>query len=524
MQRYGDQWCGCMVVTEHSQCSFSWSIGMMDDRLVCCKWFYSGFGAAARNINVFKVIRDAFSVNGVFKVSPNMPRASLFKWPQSMQRSATAQQKLPSFSKPFTLPEYQPLCEEHLRRYYTQLAAATKCSLPGQCQSNCCCAGTSNFLDLRQKAHPGICMNPTGKNSCKAKGQVCLDEAAPQLQDLAALKKSVFQFTRLEAPVRAASYNWYFPRGNGPALEPTSSAVCFVKRKTGTSGVLALGVHDLNGVVGNMTVYHWSVGYDKSPYRRRKNGEKLMTKFLFEDKLHRLEFKRSACAMDEKVWPALVTRLGFEPRKLHLQDATDSQLYGHSARVTYVLTANTGGIIELRFARMESNLNVDGSPIGSYLTAWKDTNGKHSFLNRHQDYVLWAGEAWVQFTTEAVALCSERTKFKFKPSRALKRIGLLSRLIYTAHTSYSQCLRNLLGKNPPFDLVYATIIFNNDSGTFKAAGDMKTRTNVKTLIESAIGPRAKINVCPLLIPGQPKPQADAACPDAEFAYAWHRKT
>jgi len=247
----------------------------------------------------------------------------------------------------------------------------------------------------------------------------------------------------------------------------------------GTAGVLALGDH--NVLADGMQAFHWDVTYGKSPYLR-SSQEELLHNWIAKgqgDLLHSLTwndeagdiqdscFKSTSTGAGKKLlFESIATRWGFRDDKLKLKTSRiGSRRFGRSARFTFVISANVGGLVELRFARMEAD------NMGSLGTQWMDLHAKHAFLNRGQDYVLWAGEAWVQLSSKAFEVCDVKGQDS---------------------DSLVQCLNKLVKDG---SLQYATIVINNDSGTFKAGASVDVRKKVRAILGAALGGTDRLNVC-----------------------------
>lgn len=317
-----------------------------------------------------------------------------------------------------------------------------------------------------------------------------MEKVGPTLSELSLLKNSAYKWARVEDKARAVSYRWYHRVNFGPEpqLKVGEPAVCFLLRKTGAielgiGGVAALGAEAAR-VAADMRVFHWDVNYAKSPFLSNLKENFVARKA----ELHTIPWSHHCRAGKNEVFARMANKWGFRaPTKMRLtEEQFGTSLFARTSKFTWAISANVGGLLEFRFAMMEAESG--NKQMGELM----DLNAKHAFLVRTEDYAMYAGEAWVQFTPEALKDCGTKAGKK----------GVINCLV---------------GKmdDPEKN---AMLVLDNDSGTFKASPAIDIRQKVQKLLLTAWGSHLRINVCSLpgLMPDELDDKPGAPCSDIKY--------
>lgn len=430
-------------------------------RFLCCTWLR---GKHATDVSVSKSV-GAIATWRAIAGRSNMRKAA--------DLAAFEDDKLSS-----KRADFHRACSHHLRKPVLQTKADNQCRMMGECITHCCCVGSrvgssntstsqvgpTTRARLESSSRQGKCMTPKDcedtQGQCKERlRSVSLDVLRRGLLD-------TFRWVRLEDAERAVSFLWYngkfAPLKSGPAICFTGTHKSLEKNlekslKMRQGGVLNLGVNDPKHEAMRMRTFHWDVSYAHSPFQSVALEETMFK--ISGPYIHHMPWSLEYCTQSG-IWEKLVGKMG-SPAGKH------DDRYGRSGRMTFVVTANVAGMIELRFARIEDKFCPAKwcNDIGNKI---KDMQGKHAFLNRAQDIVTWAGEVWLQVTPKAMTRCSEN----------FKRPSLLNR-----------CLKQQVAKGE------VVVIFNNDSGTYKVSDDIEIRIAVQKLLLQALGPKANVQVC-----------------------------
>lgn len=174
----------------------------------------------------------------------------------------------------------------------------------------------------------------------------------------------------------------------------------------GTTASIRIGLNpSVVDLAKDARVYHWNPYYPTSPFldKKKKAGMYLFSNSLKQGKKDcwPVEQAKSCCIPDPRNNPEFgLSFWRIFLNKLNTVDDDGNYLHEKDGRrFTYVISAPQNSVeIEWRLARMEGETlgTVGGKSI-------HDMKSKHAWLSGAQDWVIWAGELWVQAKPGKVA-------------------------------------------------------------------------------------------------------------------------